>query len=114
MIRPKVSEISEASMNQPRVFTPTRPMAAESSIWAIPTTRVENTRGAMIIRIRRRKMSVMMERLPAAALASSGEKWVLIRKPVRTPKIIALAIKAGRNRFKIATRAIAKTYDNIG
>ena len=49
-------------MNQPRVLIPTRPMEEASPIWAMPTTRVENTSGAMIIRISRRKMSVMMER----------------------------------------------------
>ena len=41
---------------------------------AIPTTRVENTRGAMIILISRRKMSVRMEMFSANTFseASSG------------------------------------------
>ncbi len=56
---PRISETTEAIRNQPMVLTPTRPMAAESSMWAMPTTRVENTSGAMIIRISRRKMSVI-------------------------------------------------------
>ncbi|MNQ81054.1 hypothetical protein D3C85_960590 [compost metagenome] len=60
MIRPRVRDISEASMNQPRVLTPMRPTVRVSPILAMPTTRVVKTRGAMIILIRRRKMSVKM------------------------------------------------------
>ena len=97
MTRPRVSDTSDASMNQPSVLTPTRPMAAESPIWAMPPTRVANTSGAMIILIRRRKMSVMMDRPAAAALASAGGMWVLITNPVSTPRIIAAAIRAGNS-----------------
>ena len=68
IISPMDRETTEAVMNQPMVLAPTRPMAAASSIWAIPTTRVEKTRGAMIILIRRRKMSVTTLKPPATAL----------------------------------------------
>ena len=68
-----LSEISEAEMNHPSVLMPTRPMLAESSMWAMPATRVENTSGAMIILISRRKTSVTIDRFPAIALASAAE-----------------------------------------
>ena len=61
-----------AAMNQPRVLVPTRPMAAVFSIWAMPTTRVEKTRGAMIILISRRKISVTTERPSATDLMWPG------------------------------------------
>ena len=48
-------------MNQVMAFAPMRPTALVSPICATPTTRVENTSGAMIILIRRRKMSVSSE-----------------------------------------------------
>ena len=41
-------------MNQPSALPPTRPTVAMSPILPMPTTRVENTSGAMIILIRRR------------------------------------------------------------
>ena len=53
---PSVSDTSEAKMNQAIVLPPTRPMAAAPSICAMPATSVENTSGAMIILIRRRKI----------------------------------------------------------
>ncbi len=55
---PRVRDIREASINQPRVLAPMRPTVRVSPILAMPTTRVVNTRGAMIILMRRRKMSV--------------------------------------------------------
>jgi hypothetical protein len=114
MTRPMVSDTSEAITNQPSVLTPTRPIAAESSIWAMPTTRVEKTRGAMIILISRRKTSVMIDRLPAAALAAAADRWVLSRKPVRTPRIIAPTIRAGRKRFNGKPRLLAKDMTASG
>jgi hypothetical protein len=53
-IMPSVSDRSEAKMNQPSALPPTRPTVLMSPIFAMPTTRVENTSGAMIILIRRR------------------------------------------------------------
>ena len=61
MKRPSTSDASDAEMNHPIVFNPMRPIDVVSPMWATPTTSVENTRGAMIILIRRRKMSVMSE-----------------------------------------------------
>ena len=48
-------------MNQPSALTPTRPSAAVSPIWAMPTTSVESTSGAMIILMRWRKIVVRIE-----------------------------------------------------
>ena len=57
---PMVRETMEAVMNQPIALAPIRPIAA-SPMWAMPADQVEKTRGAMIILIRRRKMSVRIE-----------------------------------------------------
>jgi hypothetical protein len=59
--RPRLNETTLAQRNQPTALAPTRPSAAESPIWAMPTTRVEKTSGAMIILIRCRKMVVRIE-----------------------------------------------------
>ena len=59
-------------MNQPSVRAPMRPSAAVSPMCAMPVTRVANTSGAMIILIRRRKMSVRMVNQSAAAFSRSG------------------------------------------
>ena len=56
------SETKLAPMNQPSALAPTRPSAAVSPIWAIPTTRVERTSGAMIILIRWRNTVVRIEK----------------------------------------------------
>ena len=69
-----LSETSEARMNQPMVLTPTRPMLAASPMWAMPATRVVNTRGAMIILISRRKASVITLNQPAASTAWAGSR----------------------------------------
>ena len=89
MTSPSSNDTTEAPMNQTMVLTPMRPTEAASSIWAMPATRVVNTRGAMIILIRRRKMSVTRFRLPAAALACSGERNWFSPQPARTPRTIA-------------------------
>jgi hypothetical protein len=53
-IRPSVSERSDAKMNHASALPPTRPTVAMSPIFAMPTTSVENTSGAMIILMSRR------------------------------------------------------------
>ena len=58
---PSSSDTIEADTNQPIVLSPIRPTAALSPMCAIPTTRVENTSGAMIILISRKKTVVMRE-----------------------------------------------------
>ncbi len=93
MIRPMVSEMIEAEMNQAMVLAPIRPMAAASSMWAIPATRVVNTRGAMIILINRRKTSVTRLRLPATVLTPAGSSSWLQAKPTATPRTIAATMK---------------------
>ena len=52
--RPSSSDTNEALTNQPMVFAKIRPSRAPLPIWAMPPTRVANTKGAMIILIRRR------------------------------------------------------------
>jgi hypothetical protein len=59
--RPRLSDTTLAQTNQPTAFAPTRPSAEESPIWAMPTTSVEKTKGAMIILMRWRKIVVRME-----------------------------------------------------
>ncbi len=59
-------------------------------MWAMPTTRVENTSGAMIIRIRRRKTSVTRPKFAAQALAVSAlgaASWQMA--PVMMPRTMA-------------------------
>ena len=46
---PSNSDISDAERNHAIAFTPTRPTIFISPILAMPTTRVQNTSGAMII-----------------------------------------------------------------
>src|SRR6266705_4013996 len=66
---PRSSENSDAVMNQPIVLMPMRPIALVSPMCAMPTTRVENTSGAMIILISRRKTSVNSEMYLATVFA---------------------------------------------
>ena len=59
---PSDSEIRLAKMNQASARPPTRPSAVTSPMWAMPTTKVENTNGAMIILISRRNSAVTIEK----------------------------------------------------
>ena len=86
-------------MNQPSALAPTRPTVAASSMWAMPATRVANTRGAMIILISRRKTSVMIERLEATSLACSGLAYWFTPQPTATPSTMAPTMKAVNRRF---------------
>ena len=61
MIRPSNSETSEALTNHSIALPPIRPTDFVSPICATPTTKVVKTSGAMIILIRRRKISVKSE-----------------------------------------------------
>ena len=56
--KPRPSDTSEAPMNQASDLMPTRPTVPRSPILAMPTARVANTSGPMIILIRRRKVVV--------------------------------------------------------
>ena len=60
-IMPTNSDTSDAATNHTIALAPMRPTALVSPICATPTTRVENTSGAMIILMRRRKISVNSE-----------------------------------------------------
>ena len=69
--RPMVMETSVASTNQPSAFAPILAIAAAPYMRATPTTSVENTNGAMIILMRRKKLEVTREKA-AAALSAAG------------------------------------------
>ena len=49
--------MNDADKNQANDLKKIRPTEEASPIWAMPTTRVENTSGAMIILIRVKKIS---------------------------------------------------------
>jgi argininosuccinate synthase len=72
---PAVSETSEAETNQPIVLAPTRPTAAASPMWPMPTTSVESTSGAMIILIRRRKRSAYYALKPDIKVIAPWREW---------------------------------------
>jgi hypothetical protein len=61
-MRPSVSETRLAQTNQKNALRPTRPIAPPPPIWAMPTTSVETTSGAMIILIKWRNIWVGMSR----------------------------------------------------
>jgi len=61
MARPTASDSNEAVMNHSMALPNTRPTAPASPIWAIPTTRVENTSGPISILISRRNTSETIE-----------------------------------------------------
>ena len=71
-IKPSTSDTSEAQTNQAIALAPIRPTTFGSPICATPTTSVENTSGAMIILIRRRKISVKSEMYSEMAFAVAG------------------------------------------
>ena len=60
-IRPRLRDTREALTNHSMALPPTRPTAPVSAMWPMPTTRVENTRGPMMILISRRKTMLPME-----------------------------------------------------
>ena len=93
---PITRDTRAAPKNQPRLLIPTRPTAAVSSMWAMPATRVENTRGAITMRIRRRNTSVMIDRFPAASLAPAGVRVWFSTKPVSTPSAMAPRIRKAK------------------
>ena len=67
-------------MNQNMARRPMRPTALASLMLARPDTRVANTRGAMIILIMRRKMSVIRLKYEAISLASCAFCAYLLQK----------------------------------
>ena len=68
MMRPSSSEMNDALMNQPMVLAKIRPSFEPLPIWAMPPTSVANTRGAMIILIRRRNSIAI--RFTSAAIST--------------------------------------------
>ncbi len=74
MTRPSISETKEALTNQPMVLAKMRPSLEPEPIWAMPPTRVANTSGAMIILIRRRKITAIRLMDEAQSPRVSGRK----------------------------------------
>src|SRR6185312_10421553 len=80
-------------------LAPMRPIAAAPSMCAMPATRVENTKGAMIILIRRRNRSVT-----SFSPSASEPIWGVLShscaaSPAATPRIIARIRKSAKSRF---------------
>ena len=87
---PSASDVADAHTNQIIARRPTRPTERPPLMLARPVTRGENTSGAMIILIMRRKMSVMMlkyEAMSLAAAASLAYSWQ--PQPTAMPSSIA-------------------------
>ncbi|MNJ68042.1 hypothetical protein D3C77_642570 [compost metagenome] len=61
IIKPTANDRSDAVMNHSIALPKTRPTAPASPIWAMPTTRVENTKGPISILISRRNTSETIE-----------------------------------------------------
>jgi hypothetical protein len=61
-IKPSVKDNNEAVKNQASDLKNMRPTADASPMCAIPTTKVEKTRGAMIILIKVKKISDSIEK----------------------------------------------------
>ena len=97
---PIVMETMVATMNHPRDFPPIRRIEAAPSIRATPTTSVENTSGAMIILMRRRKPVVMMDR-PADRLSAPGPgpSMSCMANPNSGPAIMAMMTNHVRRDF---------------
>ena len=89
---PSVSETNEAKTNQASALPPTRPTVATSLMRPSPTASVENTSGAMIILIRRRKISGSSAAFVAKAAAESGN-CVLTSHPPAAPVASPTRIK---------------------
>jgi hypothetical protein len=95
---PSASETSDAVTNHAIVRPPTRPSAVMSPICAIPTTSVENTSGAMIILISRRKIVVTIEKPApisfsrAVAAGVPSAIWWLIAHPTINPSTSPIRI----------------------
>ena len=78
-------------------------------MWAMPATSVEKTRGAMIILIRRRKTSVMIDRLVATAFAPAGLAYSCTPQPTATPSTMAATMRIVKRRFmKVPTRSLGE------
>ena len=90
---PSNKDMSEALMNQSMVLPPMRPTAPTSPSLATPTTRVESTKGAMIILMRLRNTVVMMEILEETEInrASSIPEWWRMA-PATMPRTMAMMI----------------------
>ena len=71
--RPTRIDNIEELINQIIALPPTRPMVDVSPRRIIPTVRVLNTKGAITILIRRKKMSVRSVMLSAQAVTTPGE-----------------------------------------
>src|ERR1700733_813478 len=97
---PMAMEIIVATTNQPKALAPILAIEAAPSIRATPTTSVENTNGAMIILMRRKKLVVTSDR-PAAALSAPGPapRVSCRNSPNNGPAIMAMTTNHVRRDF---------------
>ena len=88
---PSESDTSEASTNHSIALPPTRPTAPASVMCPMPTTRVENTSGPMIILISRKKIVLPIDTYPAISFSVAGSgnpEWTA--PPTAIPPSIAI------------------------
>jgi len=94
-------EISVAITNHPRALAPILAIAAAPSIRATPTTSVENTNGAMIILMRRKKLVVTREKAPAALSAAAPLRTSCSSNPNSGPAIMAIMTNQVKRNFML-------------
>jgi len=82
----------EAETNHSKAFPPTLPTTDRSPNFAMPTTRVVKTRGAMTICTNLKKIVVSSLMLVEKDLMDSGEDCVCTRYPVTIPNAMAIRI----------------------
>ena len=107
--KPISSDTRLAEMNHPMVLAPIRPTEAASSIWAMPLTRVVNTRIEMIILIRFRNMVVTTPKPSATCLTSAAVSPSWQAHPTATPKTMAATRMAVNKRF-MARPGVVRPY----
>ncbi len=89
---PNNNEMNEAVKNQPKAFPPILPTALISPSFAIPTTKVVNTKGEIIICTNRMKTVANILIFELNDCAISSEKLVCIAIPKIAPSTIATRI----------------------
>ena len=103
--KPSNKLINEAEINHNMALPPTLPTVLRSPNLAIPTTKVANTNGAMIICTRRRKMVASNLILGLKSLIKDGDAFSLIRYPTMIPSSIARMIYNVRWLFLVGCSA---------
>src|SRR5579859_2403665 len=93
-------ETSVARTNHPKDLAPILAMEAAPSMRATPTTSVENTNGAMIILMSRKKLVVTSDKsAEAPSAAEPGPRASCSTHPNKGPAIMALTTNHVRRDF---------------